>query len=334
MNMSIKKEIGSDFWDVPKCEQENGVFPNHTQWYISGRSALAAIIQDIRDAHTVAMPSWCCDSMIKPFIDAGITVSFYSVYKKNNDWIQEIDTDCDILFVMDYFGYAMAPMVKHPCIIRDVTHSIFFLKHNEVDYFFGSLRKWCGVWTGGYAWTWDGRKLPTANGDDHEYVRLRSEAMNEKARYIYGNESNQNNKHYLEIYNQAEMLLDDTGVCAADKRDVHLAQKLDINFLKKRRRENAKILMEAFHDWLIFPTLEEESVPMFVPVLVPNGKRNALRKHLIDHEIYCPIHWPLSEYHKPDQKTETIYENELSLVCDQRYTEEDMARIVKTIQNF
>ena len=78
---------------------------------------------------------------------------------------------------------------------------------------------------------------------------------------------------------------------------------------------------------------------MFVPVLVPDGKRNELRRHLINNEIYCPIHWPVSEYHmggshKLDDKTENIYANELSLVCDQRYIEEDMNRMVDVIREF
>lgn len=39
-------------------------------------------------------------------------------------------------------------------------------------------------------------------------------------------------------------------------------------------------------------------------------------------------------YHNLDKKTEHIYKNELSLICDQRYTEEDMNRIVETIKAF
>ena len=73
---------------------------------------------------------------------------------------------------------------------------------------------------------------------------------------------------------------------------------------------------------------------MFVPILVPDGKRDGLKRYLIKKGIYCPIHWPVGKYHRLDERTEYIYKNELSLVCDQRYTEEDMERIVKAIQLF
>ena len=50
-------EIGSEFWDVPQSNIENGIFPKFTQWFISGRSALQAIIKELKDCRTIAMPS-------------------------------------------------------------------------------------------------------------------------------------------------------------------------------------------------------------------------------------------------------------------------------------
>ena len=59
-----------------------------------------------------------------------------------------------------------------------------------------------------------------------------------------------------------------------------------------------------------------------------------LRRYLIDKEIYCPVHWPLSSYHDIDKSSRKIYEDELSLVCDQRYSEVDMQRMVDEIRMF
>ena len=73
---------------------------------------------------------------------------------------------------------------------------------------------------------------------------------------------------------------------------------------------------------------------MFIPILVPGHKRDELRRSLIADNIFCPIHWPVSQYHVLDEKTRAIYENELSLVCDQRYNEDDMNRIADAIRLF
>ena len=66
----MAREIGSEFWNVPVIEKSNGLFPESTQWFISGRSALQAIIKELGKPRNVSLPAWCCDSVIKPFVDA------------------------------------------------------------------------------------------------------------------------------------------------------------------------------------------------------------------------------------------------------------------------
>lgn len=328
------QEIGSEFWAVPQSEIDNGIFPESTQWFLSGRSALQAIIAELKGCRTVAMPLWCCDSMVKPFADAGLEVNFYPVHWEK-DLNQEIRHDCDVLFLMDYFGYtAETPDLSsyQGVIIRDVTHSLFSAVYDDADYYFGSLRKWCGIWTGGYAWSKDGHEIRVdMDLDDCGYIALREKAMQSKQNYINGAATD---KFYLGVFNEAEEVLERIGIVPAAQRDIQMSEKLDVEFIRTRHRENAAILRAAFPEWLIFRDMKDSDCPMFVPVLVPDGKRNALRRYLIQNEIYCPVHWPVNEFHKLDAEAETIYENELSLVCDQRYTQEDMYRMVDTINIF
>ena len=334
------REIGSEFWDVPVNENDNGLFADNIQWYLSGRSALKAIIKETPHIKSVAMPGWCCDSMILPFIDAGISVKFYPVYF-DGDFRQDLRFDCDALFIMDYFGYTgKAPDISgYPgTVIRDVTHSLFSKSYCDADYYFGSLRKWCGIRTGGFAFAQSGRRLIEAGGEDYGYTELRRKAMMLKDCYINGKPDDEGNpvtdKKYLDIFSEAEELLEKIDIAPASESDVELSGRTDAGFIRTRRRENAGILMSAFSDWLIFPEMSDSDCPMFVPVLVPGGKRDELRRHLIKNEIYCPVHWPVSEYHRLDETSSRIYPDELSLVCDQRYGKEDMLHIVNTIKSF
>lgn len=325
-------EIGSEFWNVPASGNGSGLFPPHTQWFLSGRSALRSIVRELSDCHTVAMPSWCCDSMVEPFLEAGFQVRFYPVYW-DGGLIQEPYTDCDVLFLMDYFGHTGQQCVPRACssvLIRDLTHSLFSTPCVDADYCFGSLRKWCGVWTGGYAWTRDGRVLSAGEAEDGVYIALRRDAMERKAAYICGGSGG---KDYLELFAQAEDRLERTGIAPAAQRDILLAQTLDVAGIQTRRRTNAETLRSAFAEWLLFPEMEETDCPMFVPVLVPDGRRDKLRSGLIRHEIYCPVHWPVSSCHRLDARERVLYENELSLVCDQRYTVENMQRMVNVIHS-
>lgn len=325
------KEIGGEFWNVPVTKSRNTLFPSNTKWFLSGRSALKAIIKELRGIETVAMPSWCCDSIIKPFIDAGISVNFYPIHYKNG-FVQDITYDCDALFVMDFFGYTSNELDLsnyNGVVIRDVTHSLFSASYFDADYYFGSLRKWSGFWTGGFAW---GKSIKDTIHADPVYEKLRCSAMEEKASYIAS--PNTHNKGFLSLYEEAENILDNCSIVSAAHRDIELASFLDVDFIRNRRRTNAMVLMKAFQENLIFHDLDQKECPMFVPIIVSADKRDELRKYLIKKSIYCPVHWPLSSYHKLNEKDKRIYSTELSLVCDQRYTTEDMNRIVETINDF
>ena len=328
------REIGSEFWNTPTTLKNNNIFPENTNWFLAGRSALQAIIKELRGCRNVGMPSWCCDSMIRPFLDAGLEVSFYPVYAENG-LIQEVKGNCDALLVMDFFGYSgeKADLKGYDgIVIRDVTHSIFSKTYDDADYYFGSLRKWCGVWTGGYAWSADGKALDAGKPYDPEYVSLREEAMLLKDQYIRG--LGDWNKSYLQLFGKAEDMLEDAGIESAHEGDVLAARRLNVDMIREKRRSNAAKLRDAFKDIIIFPEMKDSDCPLFVPVMVPENKRDELRRYLIEREIYCPVHWPVSEYHKLNDKTEEIYRNELSLVCDQRYSSADMDRMIDTIEAF
>lgn len=323
----VRNEIGSEFWDVPTGPQ-NDLFCKDIQWLLSGRNALKRIIEE-SGIQSVALPAWCCDSMIKPFHEANVEVRFYPVYF-NGKLVQNIsNVDADGILVMDYFGYTgqIDASGFSGVVIRDVTHSVFSKAYNDADYYFGSLRKWAGFWTGGF-----GIGLKESNlCENEQYVKLRQHAMEEKSLYISGISQS---KQYLDMFGQAEELLDQAHDAAASPDDVKRAHSLDLNFLKTKRRENAQRLLDTFSDIAIFSQMGEQDCPLFVPVLVPDGKRDALRRYLISNEIYCPVHWPVSAYHKLDDQTVALYENELSLVCDQRYTVQDMDRMITVIKNF
>lgn len=322
----VRNEIGSEFWEVPVVKANHGYFPEYTHWYLSGRCALQAIISDW-GGKSVALPSWLCESMILPFVQAGVAVEFYSAFAP----IENIRTEA--ILVMDYFGYCRPLELKGygGKVIRDVTHSVFAKAYRDADYYFGSLRKWAAFPTGGFAWTADGHALCMANGDDGGYARLRRRAMEEKSAYMQGT---RNDKGFLQVFAAAEELLEQCSALPATAEDIEQAKRLDVEQIKERRRENAACLLQSVSDWVLFPSVEKDDCPLFVPVLVPGGRRDTLRQELIRQEIYCPVHWPLSPWHNIAAEDREIYDQELSLVCDQRYTLRDMQRMVQVIDAF
>lgn len=330
-------EFGSEFWDVPVLDNTKSIFPDNTVWYLSGRCALRAIIKDIKqriDFKRVALPSWCCDSMITPFLDEGVQAEFYSVYFKNGELKRDFSniTCCDAILLMDYFGFKRDFNINfNGIVINDVTHSIFCGEFEEADYTFGSLRKWAGFYTGGFAFS---NKYSLCNRvavTDSEFIEMRKKAMDEKKTYIFGN---CDSKEYLSKFAVAENILEAYSCGKADNEDILKANSLDIEFIRKKRRENASIILREFSSLSIFSEIKEGDCPLFVPLLVPSGKRDELRKYLIEKKIYCPIHWPVSEFHSLNSNTKSVYEQEISIICDQRYSVLDMEYICNCIKNF
>ena len=85
--MSYKREIGGEFW-----KHQLSACPDHAYniaYLLSGRTALKFIIDDIcqeADFRKILLPSYCCESMIKPFLTSGIEVQFYSVCNDHLDY--------------------------------------------------------------------------------------------------------------------------------------------------------------------------------------------------------------------------------------------------------
>ena len=121
---------------------------------------------------------------------------------------------------------------------------------------------------------------------------------------------------------------------APDLRSTIIANTIDIERIRKTRRQNAEILINALGSCdkvrLLYKSVKSDECPLFVPVMIRN-ERNAIRRHLIKNSIYMPVHWPVSAIHRLNTKTRKIYDEEMSFVCDQRYSKEDMEHIVETI---
>ncbi|MEG1781526.1 MAG: hypothetical protein RR242_09505, partial [Clostridium sp.] len=207
----MKREIGSEFWEIPLCTNPLlHPFLQTSSFFISGRSALDFIIRDIQSYQkfdSVWLPSYCCETMIEPFLAHGVSISFYPVYLDiDGHLVQEFPENniCRVILLMDYFGYIGRQKIPSydGIVIQDVTHSIFSYEQSTANYVFGSLRKWAGFYTGGFAWKTSGSfciSMPSTTNE--EYVQLRKQAMIEKKKFIDGKI---NKKTYLSLFEKAE----------------------------------------------------------------------------------------------------------------------------------
>lgn len=330
------KEIGSEYWISTECEIKKFQNQERIVGVLSGRTAIDYIIKDIKTykiLKKVILPSYCCYSMIEPFKKNNIEIQFYHV---NENGINYKENDADAILLIDYFGYinpynkqlAEQEKGKGKIIIYDATHNISGFYYNA-DYIFCSQRKWfysnCTVIKK--------KNSPFAIREplkvNWNYIFLKRKAALLKKEYMSGKRKEK--EEFLKLFADAEKILDTDyeEYIGIEEEDI------DIESIIKKRQKNAHHLVtelkecEGIRLWR--QEISKDDVPLFVPILVRNNKRDGLRDYLKNNGIYCPIHWPaINEY---DMSTR-IYSQELSLICDQRYDLEDMDRQITIIKEY
>ena len=341
------REIGSEFWlesepQTLSCDRD-GIY------VLSGRTAIDLIIQDIvrtRRVRNVYMPAWCCDSMLAPFVAHGTQIKFYDICHTESTESTEIichadGTDyTDILYVTNYFGYEDSLPIETvkkfkeqgSIILYDRTHS--FLMENDpylalADYNFASIRKWMGVIGGAVV---DGKN--DCQLKPYPHLECKEQAMRMKKAFIEGDTSI-DKQDFLNLYSEfGHHLAEDYQNYEMDDLSYALYKTEDMSAMRRKRRENAKYLHENLKGVKFIGNLNNNAVPLFVPVFFETTEqRNALRTKLIEAQIYCPIHWPKPTLIPVDFKANKIYDTELSLICDQRYDLTDMERMVTLINS-
>ncbi|MCL2470242.1 MAG: hypothetical protein FWF25_00665 [Propionibacteriaceae bacterium] len=284
--------------------------------------------------------------MIEPFVRCGIKVVFYDIVADDGKILGRLDSlqMCDILYVTDYFGFATQGLDgavsqyrdRGSVIIYDKTHSLLSSPSVPYDYAFSSIRKWIGVAGCAVLFKAAGPyRLNPPSKTNEDYVALRREAMKRKEAFV--EEGRGDKREFLELLTQAEALLarDYVGY-SADPESISQTLNADYTSVAAHRRRNAAYLYARLpHAPFLFAKYQDHNfTPLFVPLLIPLRRRE-LHSRLISEDVYTPIHWPRSEYLSPQERyAESFYEQEISLICDQRYNEEDMERQCGVIEEF
>ena len=344
-------EIGSFFWLE---KQENTNKDGDLEWLpaaedscftFSGRNALAVVAEDLMQKGSFSKlyaPSYCCVSMLQPFIDRGGKIEFYEVTWEAGSFSYHLPSveDHSVFLVMNYFGnevHTTHSIIrelhgKGAVVIEDITHSMFNKEpvSQYSDYYVTSLRKWLPIPSGGWAAKRNGSFRRKPQMDSNQAVREKMRGMEIKQDYISGKTTDKD--EFLSLMSKFE-----NDLIHADKSltiDDFSRQQLtgtDIGKMKQIRKANAAALLRGLKQFesagFCLPKMNTaEDTPLFVPVFLRHDLRDSLKSYLIDKGIYCPVHWP-----EIMGATRGIRENELSLICDQRYSESDMRVIIDAI---
>ena len=287
--------------------------------------------------------------MIYPFKNRDIDVIFYDLIHENGRIKCDIDTTLkiDILYVCDYFGFSTGVDLeiitsmqdKGVIVLYDRTHDLFNNANTLVlisDYTFCSLRKWMGIPTGAIVSKRDGSFFQ-ASLKECDFSGGKYKGMRMKYDYLQGN-TTIDKEDFLRLFTSFNKRLSGNYQnYSIDKMSLRLLHEQDFELVRTRRQQNAKLLYDELSELNNISMMfgyENANVPLFVPILVKKEIRNSLRDYLVDNKVYCPVHWPKSDSLPDAMRVNLFYDSELSLVCDQRYGEVQMRKIVDLIKNY
>ena len=336
--MSDAKIIGGEY-KIPA-----GVLGNDhisaTLPYSLGRTALYAILDSIYGTEAssgkILLPDYICISVPNVAARLGIEIINYHI---ENNYLPDMDSirgkakECKAIMLVSYFGMVNLdntielirkefPELK---IIVDEVQNIYSMgRHSDYDYCFTSYRKWFYMPDGAEVICKEGRFAGFKVDSEGEYVKYKA-AGNVLKNYA----DSIDDSVALELIDRAEDMMDKEYLYAGSLLSSQLYTTIDIEQVARVRKRNAAYLHKELTRLKVEHLYDAKAVPLFVPIRIDN--RDAVRKALFAKGIFAPIHWPVENIEL--QGNNDLYKTELSLICDQRYDEEDMERIIKAIED-
>lgn len=343
------------FEEAPRVQNTE----THT-YYASGREPELAVAERISGGNkTVLVPYFTCNTVFQPFLEKGWKLVHYKVNRELH-----LDTaDVEALYeahrpslaiFMEYSGMdltaeelrTIGKLKQRGCVTMvDRTQNIYSTaRAKEIDFYYGSLRKWYCFPDGAYLEKNGDIPLPPAppEGEYNDvYATLRGMTM------FANGQVRENKIMQYGILSDACSKLAAMYVCTQPVRLRNMSEYSKAVYLREQAhdREYARQRMENFqyifhrissftHVRPVCPDRDRfTSAPMCFHVYAQD--RAKLARYLSAHNIETQLLWTKSRiFDVPDEQTEYIFQHILSLPCDQRYSREDMETLCNVLESY
>ncbi|MGO4692876.1 hypothetical protein AB4Z50_01220 [Paenibacillus sp. 2TAB26] len=322
---------------------------SHYIWTATGRSAIYHALEELegRGIERIAyLPAYVCDSVIQPFKKKKYTIHFYSMGAdlKTPANLPEDLNNVVFLFV-HYFGHEnksmsnwlrLKKLEQRFYVIEDCVQAAFSDIYSEwSDFRIYSYRKFTPQPDGALLISNKNIQINLfPNFDNMEFLLDQIEGKIRRSLSMKDTD-------YLPLLKHSEARLDNIiSLNGISDFSTFLMERIDFEEIKSVRRRNWFLLKELIEQDVhissflnvIFETISSYEVPLGFPVLVSGGFRNDLRQFLIRHNIFCPIHWNISDSTFKEDLNVSL--NILTLPIDQRMNEDHVYYLVRYISQF
>jgi hypothetical protein len=291
----------------------------------SARAAFASLVEQI-EARSVWLPRYLCDTMSAILSGRGVELKFYDLTERFE--IKEhlrVDEGSIILFV-NYFGVcsqqAQDVIDKYGAdsAVIDNSQALFDEPFDALATIY-SPRKFFGLPDGGLLFSDDPRIKQSEFRDTTSESRMG---------YLISRITESPEAAYQK-YQDAEKAICDLPVQGMSRLTEKLLRSVNYDAARVARTRNAQYLERKLREYnKLSLDIGDITAPLCYPFL-PNVSA-AKRAELIANRVFLPSYWPevLTRVEEESFEWELVT-NGLFLPCDQRYTEEDMERLVSLL---
>lgn len=310
-----------------------------TYYYASGRAALYQILKSLKNkVNKIWFPDWLCHTMVEAAQKAGFEFGFYELSDKFMATVEALDAkgfkDGCLVLLINYFGLqdltitakAIKDTFPNAIVIEDDVQAYYCFAEESnpyADYRFTSLRKTFPSPDGGLVYT--KQPMPRVT-QPNTFAPYKIEAGVMK---MHRNEGDIKDEDYLQLFDKGAALINENYESIMSHDSEMLMAGTDLQWVKKRRQNNARHLLDGLKSLGINPLMDvpSEKAPLFIPICLE--ERDKTRRRMFQNEVFCPFHWPLEGLSL--KKGTEMAQHELSLIVDQRYSTEDMDLILSLL---
>jgi len=286
----------------------------------NARNALIYIVR-ARRIKKLYIPYFLCESVSIACQKECCSYEFYHIDRDFKPVFEKSLEIGEYLYVVNYYGqldkeYISELKEKYGRIILDNVQAFFARPTDGIDTVY-SCRKFFGVPDGGY--------VATDVVLDEE---ISQDVSMDRMKHVLGRYEGACAGDYYNEFKANDHAFMDLELRAMSKLTHNILRAVDYENVKKKREENFAKLHSALEDMNLLKIKPCEG-PYAYPFYFKDGMK--LKKLLAQNKIFVATLWP--NVLSMDGTIEKDYaENILPLPCDQRYSHEDMMRIIKEIE--
>lgn len=287
----------------------------------SGRNSLLYVLK-AKHIQTLYLPRYICQSVIDTVESEKVSINFYDV---GNDFSPKINhfnfKANEFLLYVNYFGLGEnnidSLIAKTSNIMIDNTQAFFSPPRKGIDTFY-SPRKFFGVPDGGYLYT-----------DRPLNLFLEEEASTHRSSHLLLR-IEKDFQMSQRLYERHEDTIDRLTLKKMSKLTSRILKSIDYKAVLERRLRNMKL----YNNHLA--SVNDLSVPNTVaPLIYPlylKGRGDDIRQSLKKKGIIVTRYWANAFSRlSPDSFEDSLATDLIGLPIDQRYNDEDILYVSKTI---